>query len=257
MATKFTKPVVINAPEKDIVFDGCDFTEEALISVIAANSVAFRNCRFYGLIPNAAKTYGIKVDKAAEVKLVIENCFFGANPKVDSNKLYNLLELTGKLKDGSSISSNYFAADCCTHNQINVYAVTDGATIKLNKNEAVYSGNLVRIGIQGEPVCTIEMIGNKYHTTDPSEDGAWAGLVLIQPYGKVTTSFNNMTVQIKETVNLSDNDQVIYLYAGGSDTKFNKETSYPKVYIDGELMEDIPAYPGSVEEPAAVEAATV
>lgn len=254
MATKFTKPVVINAPEKDVVFDGCDFTGEALISVIAANSVAFRNCRFYGLIPNVAKTYGIKVDKAAEVKLVIENCFFGANPKVDSNKLYNLLELTGKLKDGSSISSNYFAADCCTHNQINVYAVTDGATIKLNKNFAVYSGNLVRIGIQGEPACKIEMFGNGYQTTEMSEDAAYSGLVLIQPYGKATTSFKNLMIEIKDTVNQSASEQIIYLYAGSSDTKFNKDTNYPVVYLDGEPMEDIPAYPGSVEEPVVADA---
>lgn len=253
MATKFMKPVVVNAPGKDIVFDGCDFTAEALIMLTAANSVVFRNCRFYGLVPNAAKTYGILLDKAAEMKLVIENSFFGANPNNGSNKLYNLLELSGKLMDGSSISSNYFAADCCTHNQINVYAASDNATIKLNNNEVVYSANLVRIGVKGEPVCTIEMIGNTYYTTDSSDDGAWAGLALIQPYGKSTTSFNNMTVKIEGTVKPASSDQIIYLYAGSSDTKFNKETNYPKVYLDGELMEEIPAYAGSVEEPVVAE----
>ena len=253
MATKFMKPVNVNAAGKDVVFDGCDFTAEALIVLTAANSVTFRNCRFYGLIPNVAKTYGIKLDKEAELKLVIENCFFGANPTVDSNKLYNLLELAGKLMDGSSISSNYFAADCCTHNQINVYNVSDRATIKLNKNFAVYSGNLIRIGIQGEPACKIEMFGNGYQTTDQSENGAWAGLALIQPYGKATTSFKNLMVEIKDTINQTPSEQIIYLYAGANDTKFNKDTNYPIVYLDGEPMEDIPACPGSVEEPVAAE----
>ena len=43
MSTVFTKPVVINAPEKDVVFNGVDFTKDALIKITAAKSVTIKN----------------------------------------------------------------------------------------------------------------------------------------------------------------------------------------------------------------------
>lgn len=248
MATKFTKLVTVNAPDKDVVFDGCDFTGEAHVELVAAKSVVFRNCRFYGLIPYQDKSYGIN-GQAAEMKLTIEKCFFGANPANDVGKLYNLLELNTILADGSSISNNYFAAECCTHNQINVYAVVEGATINLNKNHFVYSGNAYRIGVKNEPVCVINMDGNSYDTTDPSENGDWAGLALIQPYGKVTTSFNNMELKINNVVNKSGDDQIVYIYANPTDTQFDRNTNYPKVYLDGILVEELYAAGGTIVGP--------
>ena len=121
MSTVFTKPVVINAPEKDVVFNGVDFTKDALIKITAAKSVTIKNCRFYGLAPTK-KAMGVTLN-SDNVKLVVEGCFFGVN----NDKLYNFFELTGKLADGSSISRNYFVGKCCTHNQVNIYNVMDDA----------------------------------------------------------------------------------------------------------------------------------
>ena len=246
MATIFTKPVVVNAPEKDVVFDGCDFTAEALVQITAARSLTIKNCRFYGLIPNKSKSYGITMDKAAKMKLIIENCFFGDNADDEKNKLYNLLELTGSLMDGSSISKNYFTKGCCTHNQINIYQVDQDAAVNVNNNIAMYSANMCRIGLMGEPKCVINMVGNAYYETDPSDGYDYAGLVLIQPYGKQTMSLNGLELHVDKTKNGTSIDQIIYLYAGGSDTPFNRKTNYPVVYVDGELIVDVPLAGGTI-----------
>ena len=253
--TAFTKPVTINAPEKAVVFDGCDFTQDALIKIIAADSVSFKNCRFFGLNAAAKKSYLILTDTNSEVKLVVDSCFFGDSPKNDVGSIYNLIELSGKLKTGSSISNNYFTKGCCTHNEINVYNVADEAVIGINFNEAEYSGNLVRIGLKGAPKCTINMVGNSYDETDHSENGDWAGLLLIQPYGKATTSMNDVVINLDDTVNKSDIDRILYLYAGGSDTHFNAETNYPQVFINGEKQTDLYLAGGTVLDTAASEAA--
>ena len=47
--TKITDLVTINAPGKDIVFDGFDFTDHGYIRILGAGSVTIRNCRIYGL----------------------------------------------------------------------------------------------------------------------------------------------------------------------------------------------------------------
>ena len=240
--TAFIKPVTINAPGKAVVFDGCDFTKEALVVITDAEEVTFKNCRFYDLIPSSAKTYGIKMPAAAEVKLVIEGCFFGDNPSNEVGKMYNLIELAGKLKDGSSISKNYFTAGCCTHNQINVYDASEDAVIALNHNEAEYSANLVRLGLKGSPKCTINMIGNIY---DQTEAGEYAGLLLIQPYGAQTVSMNDLVVNLSGTLNRSGIEQELYLYSNPSDTQYHIETNYPKVYVNGELTTDIYAAGGT------------
>lgn len=246
MATIFTKPVVVNAPEKDVVFDGCDFTAEALMQISAAKSLTIKNCRFYALTPNKSKSYGIIMDKAAKAKLIIENCFFGDNAGNEKGKLYNLMELTGSLMDGSSISKNYFTKGCCTHNQINIYQADQDAVINVNNNVAMYSANMCRIGLMGESKCVINMVGNAYYETDPSDGYDYAGLVLIQPYGKQTTSFNGMRLNVDKTKNGTSSDQIMYLYAGSADTPFNRKTNYPVVYVDGELVVDVPLAGGTV-----------
>lgn len=252
MSTVFTKPVVINAPEKDVIFNGCDFTKEALISIQSAKSVTFKNCRFYGLTSTAAKAYLINLNKEAEVKLVIEKCFFGTNEKA----LYNLLELTGYLMDGSRISSNYFAKDCCSHIQVAIYNVKDDATVFVTNN--VMSS--YRIGLMGSPKCTINIENIDYQVVYEDE---WTSLGLIQPYGGKTVSFNDMVLNIKNIKPSNPVEKTIYIYASGKDTKFNWQTNYPKVYIDGVLQEELinlgdpieGTKPG--EEPAPVEDPTV
>lgn len=229
MSTVFTKPVVINAPEKDVVFNGVDFTKDALIKITAAKSVTIKNCRFYGLTPTK-KAMGITLG-SDNVKLVVEGCFFGVN----NDKLYNFFELYGKLADGSSISRNYFVAKCCTHNQVNIYNVMDDATINVNSN---YMAS-IRIGPKGAPQnIKINVKSNEYNVIDTS-DPDWINMVIIQPYSDQTKSFNGVTINVDGTKTSVPDNKLVYIYAGGKDTKFNWQTNYPVLYLNGKLVEEI------------------
>lgn len=78
--TRITNTLTINAPGKDVVFDGLDFTENGYIKVTAAKSVVVRNCRIYGLnVESAKKNYWFMVSAQSPVMVEIENCFFGDN----------------------------------------------------------------------------------------------------------------------------------------------------------------------------------
>ena len=96
--------------------------------------------------------------------------------------------------------------------------------------------------LKGSPKCTLNFTGNRYDATDVPE---WAGLILIQPYGAQTTTFNDMKVNIDSTVNNSGNPQIIYIFSNPTDTQFNYQTNYPKVYIDGVLVEKLTATSGT------------
>jgi hypothetical protein len=238
MATVFTKAITIDAPDKDIVFDGCDFTGDFHLTLTAAKSVSFLNCRFYNITPYAKRSYLFLSNKADPLKLTINGCYFGDFVENEEGKIiYNLLELYSLLADGSSISNNYFTKNCCTHNQINIYASDEGATIALNNNYFVSSKNGYRIGIKEEPTCTLNINNNTFETTDDDVD--WAGLVIIQPCAKATTSFNNLTVNINGTVNKSGVEQLVYLFANSSDTHFHATKNMPNVFVDGKKVEDI------------------
>ena len=245
MATVFKKPVTINAPDKDVIINGMDFTEEALLTFTAAKSITVKNCRFYNLKPNAVKTMMI-IGSANPVKVVIENCFFGNNPAIDKNLMYHVVEGNFTLATGSSFSNNYFKSGACTHNAISIYNVEDNAVIACNNNYFEYSGCGFRVGIKGAAKCTINMRGNTYKTTDPSSGYEYAGLLTIQPYAKETTSFNDVVIKMADTRNLTDRKQVVMLYANKTDTPFDKSTNYPKVYINDVLQTDIPAVGGTV-----------
>ena len=134
MSTKFTKHLTINAPGEDFVFDGIDFTEDATVEITAANSVTFKNCRFYNiklgstatdtLIGNIAQSV-----KAAGYKLVIQNCFFG---KTDT---YNMVNAGQLLFDGSGFVNNYLTNDCARDDRFSCYMVQEGATLNFNGNQ--------------------------------------------------------------------------------------------------------------------------
>lgn len=252
--TVCNKPITIAASEKEVVFDGVDFTGEALIKLNNAKKVTFKNCRFYGLTPNVAKTMAINSASAIELQLIVENCFFGANPSIDTNVLYHILEGNFKAADGTSFSHNYFKKGVTTHNIINFYDVVDGATINVNNNYFEYSGSAMRIGPKGAAKCTFNMNNNTYAETDPAEGGVWGGLLTIQPYATQTTSFNDVVVNMSGNVNMTDNDQLVVLYANNTDTHFNKKTNYPKVYINGTLLAEIPATPTTPVEDGTEEA---
>lgn len=213
----------------DVVLSGLTFTENALINTSNQGTLTLSNCKILGMEADAAKSYLIKNFKADPLKLTVENCYFGTNAPNSVGNIYNGLELNCALKDGSSISNNYFAAGACTHNAINIYDVEDGATIYINGNHFEYSGNAIRIGIKGEPECTIVCDGNSYDATDSYVD--YAGLLLVQPYDTQTTSFANCTIKINNTTHNDDN-QVYYLYAGAGDMQFTNSNK-PTIIVNG------------------------
>lgn len=257
--TVCNKPITVNASNGIVIFDGIDFTGEALISLNDAKEVYFKNCRFYKLTPNTKKTMAINSKSSVEMKLVVEKCFFGENPNVGTNAVYHILEGNIKAADGSSFSENYFVKGCNTHNAINFYDVVDGATIGINKNVFEYSGSAVRLGIKGAAKATFLMNGNKYLATDPSEGGDWAGFLTIQPYGKSTTSWNDVTIKLSNTENKSGMKQLVVFFANSADTHFDRTKNFPKLYVDGVLQgpDDVHYASGTVLEDAATAAPVV
>lgn len=130
--------------------------------------------------------------------------------------VYHVFEPNFTLADGTRIANNYFTKDCCTHNIINIYDVEDGATIYIENNTFECSRNAIRIGLKGNKKCTVIIRNNKYLSTD--EKDMWKGLVIIQPYGAATESFENVKIILEGNEVPADDDQIIYYYFGKKDT---------------------------------------
>lgn len=160
------------------------------------------------------------------VKLVIKDCYFGDNPAA----VYNFIEMTTKLADGSEISGNTWTAGSYGHNIINIYGADDNSEININDNIFVKSANAIRVGTRGSVQdCVINMKNNSYDTTDSDEN--YAGLFMIQPYAKATTDMSGVTINCDNTINNSGVEQIGY-YASGSNDAQLVDAQRPKVYID-------------------------
>lgn len=230
MSTKITEKMIIKGSETDIVLDGLDFTLNGYVEVQNASTITIQNCRVYDMnVENSAKNYWLHIKGDIETKLVIKNCFFGANVGTNG-AMYNLIEPTAKLKNGSLISDNYFEVGCCTHNMINIYGVCDNATVQICRNVFETCAGGIRVGVKGEPKCTVLMRGNTILSEDENYEAEWQGLVCVQPYNKETTSFKNMTIKLDN--NKVVTEQVVYGYSGSKDTVLD-ETTTPKVIVNG------------------------
>lgn len=216
--------------EKPIVhIEGVTLSGDATVNV-AGNiaSLTIKNSKFanHNL---STKTMPIAITSAATepMSLTITGCEFG-----DQNShSYNLIDVYAPLSV-CEISNNTFSEECCAHNHVSLYGIDSGGVINLNNNKIAMSRNFVRIGFKGEPAGTVNMVGNTYNKTDESNGGEWAGLALVQPYGSQTISFAGVTIAIDDTVNNTNYDQLIYLYAGSSDTKFT-DSNKPVITING------------------------
>lgn len=236
--TVISEKLIVNGVDSDVVFDGFDFTANGYVEIKNAQSVTIKNCRVFGLsCESAAKNYWLRVFNDIPVKLVIENCFFGDNP-AGSGKLYNLIEPTAQLANGSSISNNYFSEGCCTHNIINVYGAVDGANIAINGNVIEMTAGGIRIGIKGDKVCKVNIRNNIVLATNPAYDDADQGLVTIQPYNKQTVSFGGVTLALSG--NVVPCDQIVYAGYKSTDTVLN-EITMPEVIVNGKIV-DVPIY---------------
>ena len=206
---------------------GVTFTENFNIINNGAKKLTFKNCSFVGANPTADKSYLIKdggFDQCGEEGLLlqIENCYFGDNLVTDEGKTYNLFELRAKLADGSYIKNCYFTKKVCTHNVINLYDVMPDATITIENNHFESSVNAVRVGFVGDAHCTVNIINNTYDETD--KDPSYAGILLVQPYGTKTTSFEHVIINLVNNVYTKGKCQDYYIYCGIADTQITDET---------------------------------
>lgn len=186
------------------------------------------NCVFAG--HNVTKkTMPINITADTPILMKVSGNTFGDQPK----DAYNLFEVRGYLKDGSTFTDNDFSAKSCGHNMISLYGIQDGATVQITYNRAEYSANVVRLGFRGEPVGTVIMTGNSYETTDA--DPEYGGLFLIQPYSTSTTSMAGLKVIASDNTKPTADEQIGYLWAGEKDMEFTAET-VPTVEVDGKKV---------------------
>ena len=228
----------ITAATGNIILDGVTLTGKAVLTPGHDAELVVSNTRFVDFVGDGTNTSRGKndaiikgVNATDDVKLVVMNSYFG-----EATGIYNLAELGCNLQSGSSIRNCYFAANACRNNAIAIYEVADEASIAIVDNTFEKSANAVRIGTKQAAECTINITNNTYMETDSNE--AYAGLVLIQPYGKVTTSMGAVTININGTKNMTEQEQLWYYYAGNGDAKLEGE-DLPKVYVDGVKQEVI------------------
>lgn len=218
----------------DVTIQGVTMTENALMTIGGASSLKLKNCRYLGVTGDKAKSY-LLLDKFGTndegTLLQIEGCYFGSNDITSANKMYNLFEVNSKLADGSYIKNCYFAKEACTHNIINIYDVMPGATITIENNVFEMSANAIRVGTIGDAECKIVIKNNTYLETDSLPD--WQGILLIQPYGKRTTTMEHVTIVLDG--NKGPGEQLYYIYNGANDTKIEGEL-VPKIYVNGKLQ---------------------
>lgn len=232
-STKITELMTINGAGKEVILDGFDFTGNGFVKIYNAASVEIRNCRVYNMnVEDAKKNYWLRVDSSNPLKLTVKHCYFGDSAG-DNGAMYNLIEPHVVLADGSSFSNNYFTEQCCTHNTINLYGVAENAQITVSGNVFEVSAGTVRIGVKGQPACSIVMNDNvvkKHNDNYALED---AGLVTIQPFNKETITFANMTIYMNG--NRVPTEQLIYGYSGTRDTELT-ESNMPTIYVDGDTL---------------------
>ncbi len=237
-ATQITEKFTVNGATSEVIFDGVDFTLNGYIEVKNAKSVTLRNCRIYGLT-TSAKSYWLKVLGNIDMKLTIENCFFGVN----GSKMYNLIEPNAKLADGTSFSNNYLKAHSASHNSFCVYGVQDGAVININDNALECYTPGFRVGPKGDAACTIELKNNTVAGYLSELDGSctdYFGLLCVQPYGTLTTSMSKMVINSEGNSMPENATSVVYGYSGTKDTLLD-ETTAPTL-MEGDQKADMVIY---------------
>lgn len=220
-----------------VSLDGVVLTGDALMSISSASSVELKNCIITKLEPTTKKTMFFSIPKDSDpVTVITENCYFGAY-KTDNGRIYNLYEMSGKIKNGSKFVGNYFQKGSEAHNGINIYDVEEGAVITIEDNIWEYSAQGIRIGTKGDVKCTININNNEYKDTLA---GTYCGLLIVQPYASQTTSMANVTINLNKTKRY-DKGYIYYLYSGGTDMQFTEENA-PTMIVDGVKQEALHNY---------------
>ena len=218
----------------DVTLDGLVLTKDAYLQFKNSPNVVVQNCIIQGLIPaTGSNSFPLLLVNGGDTKLEMSGNYFGKNVETTTGiKMKNCLELNTPLADGSYVNDNYFEKGVCRNNTVCVYDAVDGATIDICNNHFEYSANGIRVGTKGDKHVTINAEHNSYDDTEP---GAYAGLMIIQPYGTLTTSFAAHVININDTEH-TDEEQLFYLYYNSTgDTKITDELK-PTVIVDGEVV---------------------
>jgi len=217
------------AEDASVKMKGITLTTDAYIKLVKdSKELTLENCIIKDLTPYQKKSYGCLINGTEPIKLVIKNCYFGKNTIENDSAYYNLFENNQKLADGSEIANNYFEESVCKNNIICIYDVEDNANIYIHDNIFEYSCNAVRIGTKGDAKCNIIIENNTYYKTSTNTP-EYAGLLLVQPYGKQTTNMSNVNIELKGNKHF-DKLQLYYLYSGANDMPFTDENK-PKITV--------------------------
>ena len=239
MGTVINQKVTIHADGKEIVFDGFDFTQDGYVEVYGAKSVKIINCRIYNLTTDGvSRGLWLHIYNDIPCKVIIENNFFGGNPGINGGRVYNLLEMTATLTDGSRICNNWFEGDCCTHNTVNIYGAEDGANVAVNGNVFTTSAGTIRVGVKGNKTCNINMSRNTILANNTDYNESDFGLLTIQNYAKETISMENIIITMNG--NKMPCSQIAYGYCGANDTPLTQE-NMPIIMVNG-VRTEVPIY---------------
>ena len=221
------------ADEKlEVKFLGLDFTENATITVDHATSFIMDNCEFYDLDSLEPKASVIRFTEDSECFVDISNNTFKAN----NGAITHVIDIYPKITENSKIDNNRFEGVCCDQDTIVLYGLARNGDVEVNDNFCEISRNMLHIGFRGVVNGRIEVERNSYNETDT--DTTYAGLVMVEPCGMLTESMNMLDISITDTRNNSGIPQLVYLYSGPEDMRFDNGTR-PKIYIDG-YYKDVP-----------------
>ena len=226
----------IDAADQKVEIRGVTFADNCRITLENAREVSIKNCRFVNIASTGSGAGEMPVMLKGEnpTKVTITGCMFGAKNTSTSATCKNVIEVYTPLKTGSEISNNYVADENARNNGFCIYEVDDGAIVNIRNNFFENAHNGIRVGTKGNANCTIIVEGNHYVKAG---EVPYEGLLMFQPYGNQTESFENVTVRMNRNIGPEYDHQIWYLYYGGTDTVIT-EDKYPTVYLDG-TKEDV------------------
>lgn len=228
-------------PGVSVVLDGVYLTKDAFLYFDHSPQVILKNCIIGGLAGETSTSFMVQfANSESPIQMKVSNCYFADN--TDSSgftKIKNGFEMTGVLANGSYFNDNYFERSVCRNNIINLYNLEDGGKFYVMNNIFEYSGNAIRVATMGDKIVTIFIDDNEYLSTEEAYP-EYAGLLLIQPYAKMTDTFERNTIILNANTH-PDDKQLFYLYYGANDTQITPDKR-PTVIVDGKVvMYPIPA----------------
>jgi len=147
-----------------------------------------------------------------EGAVTVEDCEFidGAN--------YHVIEFgTQTVVSKAVIKDNKFG-NICTHNVISFYNYGENATIEISNNEFAYSGNALRLSNVNNGTVVVDIVGNKYLSTDDTDSSAdancssdtYGGFAILQDYTG-TQDFSLITMNFSQNFYAPDGADAVLI----------------------------------------------